>query len=252
MIEIKKLKAHNDEKVILDIENFAFRNDESYLIAGENGSGKSSFIKILANDIDEGKYQNLKINGEILVDGKDILSSISNREEFNKEMCYVSQEDQFLTNNIGKELLLYYNLANDKNISQKDIISTIKELNIEDLLMKTFFKSDLSEILKLKISFLSGGQKKIVHIVRELVKNKEAQYLFFDEPLNNLDVKNITFISNLINKISNNKLLIMISHCKIFPFIKKAVKLTDGMFQECTYNCLSCFGKSNDNGYYQE
>ena len=95
MIEIKNLVAQNNEKTILKINDFIFENS-SYLISGANGSGKSTLIKILANDIDIDKYQDLKLTGSIFVDGKDILADISAREQFNKNLCYISQEDEFL------------------------------------------------------------------------------------------------------------------------------------------------------------
>ena len=73
----------------------------------------------MANDIDESKYQHLKLSGEILIDGGNILNSISEREKFNKSLCYVSQTDEFITNTIGNEIMVYYNLSNDANISKK-------------------------------------------------------------------------------------------------------------------------------------
>lgn len=252
MIEINNLKASNDEKEILDIKKFFFYDDESYLISGINGSGKSSFIKLLANDIDESKYQHLKLGGEVLVDGENILNSLCGREKFNKSLCYVSQIDEFLTNTIGEEITVYYNISNDANISKKKIVELVESLQLENLLLKTFSgKNSLDDVMKLKIDTLSGGQKKIVHIVRELVKNINAKYILLDEPLNNLDIKNITAISNLINRISKNRVLILVSHCKIFPFIKNGVKLENGKFYKCEYDCLSCFGKANEEGYYE-
>lgn len=250
MIEIKNLVAQNNEKKILKIDDFLFENS-SYLISGANGSGKSTLIKILANDIDIDKYQDLKLTGSIFVDGKNILKDISAREKFNKDLCYISQEDEFLTNNVSQEFTVYYNIANGTNISKDSIVSIIRELDIEDLLLKTLSKDSLLDVFKLKINSLSGGQKKVIHIVRELIKNKDAKYLLFDEPLNNLDIRNITSISNLINKISSNKLLIIVSHCKIFPFIKNEFLLIENELRKCNYNCLSCFGNPNKEGYYE-
>lgn len=251
MIEIRNLKAQNDEKTILDIEYFVFDENEVYLIAGMNGSGKSSFIKVLANDIDESKYQHLKLTGRIYADGEDILTNVSAREKFNKYLCYVSQDDEFLTNSIENELRIYYGIANGISISKKELISILQELNVETLLLKTFNKKELTEVFKLKLNSLSGGQKKIIHIVRELVKNDKIKYVLLDEPLNNLDIKNITTISNLINGIKADKTLIIVSHCKIFPFITKEIKLSKGKFSECNYDCASCFGRANDAGFYE-
>lgn len=250
MIEISNLIITNDEKEILNISNCCFEDKDTYLLSGANGSGKSTLIKVIANDIDFEKYQNVKVKGQILVDNCDILSSIKAREEFNKKLCYVSQEDIFLTDKIGQELVLYYNIANNKSASKRDIALIIEGLEIDKLLLQVMQKDNLNDVFELKINSLSGGQKKIVHIVREIVKNSKAYYFLLDEPLNNLDTKNITAISNLIRKISNDKLVIIVSHCKIFPFINNEMRIINGNLEKCDYNCLSCFGIANNNGYY--
>ena len=47
--------------------------------------------------------------------------------------------------------------------------------------------------------------------------------------------------------------LLMISHCRIFPFINREIKLTpDGISEVCgNYICHSCFGEPDKEGFYK-
>lgn len=79
--------------------------------------------------------------------------------------------------------------------------------------------------------------------------------MIIDEPLNNLDFVNARNISNLINRVirTNSDMgVLMISHCRIFPFITRELKLTvEGISEvvDC-YTCHSCFGEPDENGFY--
>jgi len=252
MIELKNLKILNDEKIIIDNQSFVFQDGQTYLISGNNGSGKSTLLKVLANDIDEDKYQHLKVLGSILCDGEDVLQSDSARERFNKNLCYVSQDDIFITSNIGKELITYYKISNNKRITIEEIVKVIENLGIIDILLKTMNKKSIEEVMKLKIDSLSGGQKKILHIVEELIKNINAKYVIFDEPLNNLDMNNIANLSNLIRKcLTKEQILIIVSHWKVFPFINIEIAIDNAKFKQCQYTYIDCFGKVNDEGLYE-
>ena len=44
----------------------------------------------------------------------------------------------------------------------------------------------------------------------------------------------------------------MVSHCRIFPFITRELKLTSNGISEIAepYTCHSCFGEPDANGFY--
>lgn len=70
-----------------------------------------------------------------------------------------------------------------------------------------------------------------------------------------VDFVNARNISNLINKVirENPRMaLLMISHCRIFPFITREIKLTATGVSKVLkhYECHSCFGNYDDNGFY--
>ena len=84
----------------------------------------------------------------------------------------------------------------------------------------------------------------------------DCDLLIIDEPLNNLDFVNARHISNLINKVIREHPqmgLLMISHCRIFPFITRELKLTADGISEISepYTCHSCFGEHDENGFYK-
>lgn len=83
-----------------------------------------------------------------------------------------------------------------------------------------------------------------------------AKVLIIDEPLNNLDYVNAKYISNLINKVIRDNPqtgLLMISHCRIFPFITRELKVTSNRISGASepYICHSCFGEPDENGVYK-
>lgn len=73
-------------------------------------------------------------------------------------------------------------------------------LNLNDFIMNNTTSSSLS-----------GGEKQKIHIARALLQ-KNKDFFIFDEPTSNLDNINEMKIIEYINKLTENKTLIMITH----------------------------------------
>jgi ABC-type dipeptide/oligopeptide/nickel transport system ATPase subunit len=119
-------------------------------------------------------------------------------------------------------------------------------------------RSDNSRIFdaKSKPSKFSGGEQRLLSVLATVAMRPNTDFLIIDEPLNNLDFVNARNISNMINKViqENSKLgILMISHCRIFPFITREIKLTpNGIIPvDEHYVCHSCFGEHNSCGFYE-
>ena len=119
-------------------------------------------------------------------------------------------------------------------------------------------RSDNSRVFNAKSKFakFSGVEQRLLSVLSLIATRPKAELIIIDEPLNNLDVVNARNISNLINKVvrENAKMgLLMISHCRIFPFITREIKLTsNGICEVCEqYVCHSCFGEPDEEGFYQ-
>ena len=107
---------------------------------------------------------------------------------------------------------------------------------------------------KSKPSKFSGGEQRLLSVFSVLATRSNSNLIIIDEPLNNLDFVNARNISNILNRVIHknpNMGLLMISHCRIFPFITREIKLTpDGVDPVGKhYVCHSCFGEPDSDGF---
>jgi putative ABC transport system ATP-binding protein len=86
----------------------------------------------------------------------------------------------------------------------------IKKGTSEEKAKKILNKVGLAEMYDKKIYTLSGGQKQRVAIARAIVD--DPRVIFADEPTASLDYENAREIYDLLQKVSENKLLIMATH----------------------------------------
>lgn len=119
-----------------------------------------------------------------------------------------------------------------------------------------YIPKDAKITLKSRIQKLSGGQKRLVAIISDICLFEDLNFYFIDEPLNNLDMKTVRQISNLLNQIHRENpeaIIVMVSHCRIFPFINRVLKIENGKLIEDTSSpvCNTCFGLPDENGFYE-
>lgn len=251
------------------------------LLTGANGCGKSTIIKIIMGATFE--YSNLRYSGTkaYYYSGSnkyELLKSEKEMEFFRQNVCYVSQEDEFESDSVFD---CFINSLNYKSIKNKEryvfdflmkfsaadaFFQTAVDVTIDRkclrLAKKLGIKADkLSErktlkLLTLNTKRLSGGQKKMVNILSNLIKYEYCNLLILDEPLNNLDYSNVRAFSNILTMIYNQKpdlAIIIVSHCRSIPIINKVIEV-DPVEKILkigeTYRCSSCFGKIDVNGLY--
>ena len=153
------------------------------------------------------------------------------------------------------------------SIQVRDIISESGEIHsgrslsyaeVNDLIDEWIpRRSDNSRVFdaKAKPAKFSGGEQRLLSVLSVIATRSQAELMIIDEPLNNLDFINARNISNLINKVirENSKMgLLMISHCRIFPFINREINITANGALELSEPCVchSCFGEPDENGFY--
>ena len=135
------------------------------VLMGQTLSGKTSLLRLMAG-LDR------PTRGRILVDGHDVTNvSVQKRNIAMVYQQFINYPSMTVYNNIASPLKL-------AGLNKKEIERRVREvaemLHIEPLLERL-------------PSELSGGQQQRTAIARALVK--EADLLFFDEPLVNLDYK---------------------------------------------------------------
>lgn len=189
--KIYKSKKGSSTTALNDI-NLKIGNKGMLFIVGKSGSGKSTLLNLLGG-------LDTSTSGELLINGKNINDF--NKKQYdsyrNTYIGFVFQEFNILEQyNVYENIELALKLQN-KKISKKQIDDLLNNLGIGDLGNR-------------KVNELSGGQKQRVAIARALIKNPKI--ILADEPTGNLDKKSSEQIFNILKEISENQLVIVVSH----------------------------------------
>ncbi|MCQ2752970.1 MAG: ABC transporter ATP-binding protein [Bacilli bacterium] len=177
-VEVKNLvKSYGHVKAVNDI-SFYVEKGSLFAFLGVNGAGKSTTINIISTILK-------KDAGKVYVEGLDLDKDA---QKIKNEIGIVFQNsvlDQHLTvkDNLAIRATFY---ALSKEQRKENIANIVKLL-------------DLDELMKRRISQLSGGQKRRVDIARAMVHSPKL--LILDEPTTGLDPKTRQAVWRLIDKI---------------------------------------------------
>lgn len=169
MIEARNLtKKYGNTKVVNNV-SLNIEKGKMISLIGPNGAGKSTVLSMITrlSHIDE---------GEVIIDGKEISKWDS--REIAKNISILKQANNINLKLTIRELVEFgrfpYSQGNLTEEDQKHIDEAIKYMQIEDI--KDRYLDELS-----------GGQRQRAYIAMVIAQNTE--YIFLDEPLNNLDMK---------------------------------------------------------------
>ena len=142
-------------------------------------------------------------SGEIIVDGKNILS---NKEGWLSNISYIPQHVYMLDDSIKKNVVFFDSDEIDTNRLVKALIDAQLDNFVNNLPNK------IDEVIGERGSKLSGGQIQRLALARAFYKGSNIMIL--DEATNALDEKNENKILQLLSSLKNKKLIILISHSK--------------------------------------
>ena len=188
----------NTDKKLYKNMNLAIPENQSLVIMGTIGSGKSTFAKLLVG-------LQTPDSGEILLNN--ISSKKLSIDSIRENVIYIPQSpvlfDRTLWENIS------YGYSNErKSVTLAKIYKLLDEMKMNDI--REIFEERMDEPVGKKGSFLSGGQRQIVWILRALLG--KAKVIILDEPTSALDSKSKEQIQNMIHYVTKNRTLIIITH----------------------------------------
>lgn len=181
-------------------------------IVGKSGCGKSTLLNMLMG-IEK------PTSGSILFESK----RVEKMKQYNLSQYHLRDVSMIYQHyNLLEDLSVVDNIALPLRILGKSNLSAHKQGN--DLL-KRF---GLEALSKQKTSTLSGGEKQRVAILRALITNPKV--VLCDEPTGALDENNSLLIMDELKKISQTKLVLMVSHnLKIVEkYSDRIITMSDG------------------------
>lgn len=210
-LKIQNLSTYFGEKKILNSITFDVPTKAITAIVGPSGCGKSTFIRTINRMND--RLENFKAEGQIIFDGKNILSRNYPLELLRMRIGMVFQRPNPFPKSIYENVAFGMKIhgVKDKKFLNDRVISSLKAAAIYD---------QVKDDLHLNAYKLSGGQQQRLCIARTLAVQPEI--LLLDEPTSAIDPIATKQIEEVLEKLSKDYTIIIVTHN-----IQQAARIAD-------------------------
>ena len=212
MIKIDNLSYSFPNKDLYHNISFTLENDQHCAFIGSSGSGKSTLIDIIMDP------ENYMFDGTLEIDPNCRIGYVSQFCEVDntKETTvfeYLCEDYIKLQNEITSICSLMETSTDIDALLEKyqealDALDVIGGDDFESTLSKKLNLANLSKLKDSKISDLSGGEFKLIQVIREMLNSPDL--MIMDEPDVFLDFENLNSLKNLIN--SHKGMMLVITH----------------------------------------
>lgn len=205
IIKVNNLTFEYTDTAVLKDVNFSLHKGDFLGIIGANGAGKSTLIKLMLGLLSPDK-------GEVILFGGNEARPLS-------KVGYVSQKSSFFNSDFPATVgeVVKANLFPKKGL--------FKPYNKADeaLVDEALSLVGMTEYKSKRIGELSGGQQQRVFIARALVRKPEI--LFMDEPTVGIDAQSVHDIMEIIKKLNNDGMTIIMTNHDTPTLLNSANKL---------------------------
>jgi phosphate transport system ATP-binding protein len=201
---------YDENQALKDICLTLYANKVTAII-GPSGCGKSTLLRVL-NRI-YGLYPNQRAEGEVLLDGKNILHSSQDLNSLRSRIGMVFQVSTSFPMSIYDNIALA--ITPYAKIQRGEL-----DARVEDALRRGAIWDEVKDILASSALDLSGGQQQRLCIARALAERPEV--ILFDEPCSALDPLSTAKIEDLIGDLKRDHTIVIVTHN-----IQEAARLSD-------------------------
>ena len=234
MIQVKKLSFDFPAKVLYKEVSFSLETGQHCAFIGSNGSGKSTLVDMIINP-DKYMYDGKIIKDESCRIGYASQFAVRDKEQEQTVFEYLSEKfvkNQNATVAICEEMAVAENVEPlfEKYQALLDEFVSMDGDNYISNIQKQLYLAGMRELEETKLSELSGGEYKLLQIMKEMLLSQNL--LVLDEPDVFLDFGNLNRLCKLINGYKGTLLAIthnryLLNHC-----FNKILHLEDGDIQE--------------------
>lgn len=191
---------YGQKQALFDI-NLTIPERKVTAFIGPSGCGKSTFLRTInrMNDL----IDNTRVEGSMTLDGDDIYSKETDVVELRKKVGMVFQKPNPFPKSIFDNIAYGPRIHGNKN-----------KTDLEEIVERSLRRSGLWDEVKDRLNesaiALSGGQQQRLCIARTLAIDPEV--VLMDEPTSALDPKATQRIEDLIDELSMDYTIIIVTH----------------------------------------
>lgn len=247
MIKVENLSYSFPQKNLYNKISFTLEDGQHCAFIGTSGSGKSTLTDMI---MDPEKYM---FDGKLEIDPNCRIGYVSQFSQLDKPkettvFEYIGERYIKLQNEITSicaemETSSDIDTLLEKYQQAQDAFDAINGDEFESNINKKLNLADLSNHKDLTISELSGGEFKLVQVIKEMLNRPDL--IIMDEPDVFLDFENINSLKNLINSHKETILVIthnryLLNHCfnKILHLENMELQEFDGTYIDYNFSLL--------------
>ncbi|HCM89576.1 MULTISPECIES: ATP-binding cassette domain-containing protein [Vagococcus] len=185
MMEVSQVTKKYGNKEVVSSIDYEVRSGQLTAFIGPNGAGKSTLLSMMSRLLD-------KDQGGIYLEKNEIKAW--NQQELAKKLAILKQANGVQLTLTVRELVAFGRFPHSKGkltkVDQEKIAESLSYLNLLDLADEN-------------INTLSGGQLQRAYIA--MVLAQDTEYIFLDEPLNNLDMNHAVQLMKTIRRLVDEK-----------------------------------------------
>lgn len=194
MIKITGLSKKYSDKYVVKNADALFPKEMVTSIIGPNGAGKSTLLSMASRLTSSDA-------GQVLIEDK--LLSQWDTQELAKRLAVLRQSNNINMRFTVRELVAFGRFPHSKGrLTNKD----------NEIIDKALAQLDITYIQDKFLDQLSGGQRQMAFIA--MVVAQDTDYVFLDEPLNNLDIKHSVAIMKSLQRLAHEsgKAVVIVIH----------------------------------------
>ena len=185
MIATKGIQKSYGEKKVVDNVTIELPKEKIIAFVGSNGAGKSTVLSIISRTLS-------KDFGEVYIDEVELKNWKT--QVLAKKLSILKQTNHLNIRLTVKELVEFGRFPYSKGKLTKEDEKKVEE---------AIDYMELKELEDRYLDELSGGQRQMAFIA--MVIAQDTEYIFLDEPLNNLDMRHSVQIMKVLKRLIKEK-----------------------------------------------
>ncbi|MDD3240219.1 MAG: ATP-binding cassette domain-containing protein, partial [Lachnospira sp.] len=241
MIKVEHLGYEYPQKELYKDITFTIEDNQHAVLIGSNGTGKSTLISILINPED------YLYDGKLQISEGTRMGYVSQFYEMDEENTmtvfdYLSMDFVKVQNEMNEICTKMESAEDMEAVFEQyqqilDHFDAIGGNDYESNIRKQLKTANLQQCENLSINKLSGGEFKLVQILKEMIV--QPNLLIMDEPDVFLDFDNLDGLKNLINTFRGTMLVITHNRFLLSSCFNKILHLENKELQEFEGNYVS-------------